>query len=803
MPDRFDPSADDIARDQARLIMERWTPFARMSRRLLADLLDRSVIVDLSGEATDSTSERPQWSEGADSVVDRLLGFVVVSGEVEFGPTTGARQKSARVGVYLRDDVHRAHNTPLRITASKDWRETHQQQRDRGVHIAPARVALLKASSVTPELAWSLQEKMLATDAVGSIKRLRGFCRPELILCDTNFRFRDHLEPLAHLLAGAIAHDLREPTAVVTFRADHKVDAVFMDPDPHDAERVIYYDDAHIPGADTSPKTKKASLKGKQTSAAREHTKFQRTTEKQLLHIDRPGKVDRAGKAKRTTLRGSAAKPSPQEIEHEKRRHVFVIDVDHSRQRSPGLAKDLNFDRIVYLTDRVPPAVPLHLRKQLDPLLFDGTDDAPYYCSFISSVLVAKDVQNRGRRHGAFEARRIRFARRREVEEPYKYLSRLDRDACVVPVDLAPLRKAWRTYQGRRRAKMFFDPKFDDGISAESISRWGRAVTNRRIGIALSGGGACAYRAGPLLASLKHHKVPVDVFAGLSGGALIGAFFCHSGFEGFATITDMGRIMQLTAPFAMLTTWPLEAVVDRLLGGTRVEDLEIRFAAVAVALPPDDPPMTQVVVTGTIGEAVRVSGTLPPVFAQTVKGGMRYTDGGAGTIVPAQVARDYGADIVLACNAIPGPAKSNPFPTWARPLLCAWQRNIDYFAWHSYFWRQASQRFLREADVAFEFEPESLSIFEAGNWMSSWKIVERAKQCTPQIEDVVNELRSKWQKLGDRLPAWLQMRIAAAQKRYARTAARKKRARARGATRMRRRKTKTRRTPKTRRGSKK
>lgn len=769
MPDRFDPGADDLARDQARLIMERWTPFARMSRRLLADLLDQSVIVDLSGDATDSTSERPRWSEGP---VDPLLGFVVVSGEVEAGPTSGAKRKSAGVGVHLRDDFHPGRGKAMTITASRASQQENQQHRNRGVHIAPARVALLKASSVTPELAWSLQERKLTTGEVGSIKRLHGQCRPELILCDTNFPRRDHLEPLAHLLAGAIAQDLREPTAVVTFGADHRAHAVFMDPDPDDEKGVIFYDDAHVPGAKPSPDRKKVSLPGEQTSAARGQTKFQRITKKQLLKVDRPGNV------KRATLRRSATKRSPEEILHEQRRHIFVIDVEHSRQRSPGLAKDLKFDRIVYLTDRIPRAVPLYLRKQLDPLLFDGTDDAPYYSSFIPSVLVAKDVRHRGRRHGVFEARGVRFARRREVEEPYKYLSRLDRDACVVPVDLAPLREAWRRHP---RSTMFLNREFDPGISAESISRWGRAVTNRRIGIALSGGGACAYRAGPLLASLERNNVPIDVFAGLSGGALIGAFFCHSGFKGFGTITDMGRLIQLTAPFAMLTTWPLESVVDYVLGGTRVEDLEIRFAAVAVALPPDDPPMTQVVVTGTIGEAVRVSGTLPPAFAQTVKGGMRYTDGGAGTIVPAQVARDYGADIVLACNAIPGPAMSNPLPVWARPLAHAWQRNIDYLAWHSYFWRQASQRFLREADVAFEFEPESLSMLEAGNWMSSWKIVEQAKQCTPQIEDVVNQLRWKWQKLGDRLPAWLQMRIAAA---------RKLRARARGATRKTRRKPK-------------
>jgi hypothetical protein len=71
-----------------------------------------------------------------------------------------------------------------------------------------------------------------------------------------------------------------------------------------------------------------------------------------------------------------------------------------------------------------------------------------------------------------------------------------------------------------------------------------------------------------------------------------------------------------------------------------------------------------------------------------------------------------------------------------------------------------SQRFLREADVAFEFKPEQLSLLEAGQWILASTILERARQETADIEQTVNELKAKWEILGDRY--WLRPKVKAA-----------------------------------------
>lgn len=639
MTDTQDPGKDELARDQARLLFDNWTPFARVSRRLLADLIERSVATLEPGEVTDLK---------------------------ETAATTARFETVASL--------------------------------------------LLKAGRTTPDLAWSVEAHRLnQTETQKTLrKKLRKLCRPELIWCDTDLGSRAHLEPMVHLLAYTIGYDLDETTVVVTLgpqsdgaASDRRAVRIWN----RDENRALAGDELDLP--EDGP----------------------------LEATDLYKLGEGWDRVKR--------RPS----------HIFVLDLSPSGKRPEALAEDLTFDRVVHLTDQIPDEVSPYLSTFLDKQLFDEGDGAPYYCSFIASVLVTRDGQSRSQRPRSFEARRVRSARRRKGRERYRSLTRIDRDACVVPVDLDALTELWHRWNEHPTGS-FFDSIPDDVISQGSVARWGRAVSNRRIGFALSGGGACAYRALPVLECLERAKVPIDVFAGLSGGALVGAYYCHGGFEGFRRAIALGPLIQLTVPLATVTTWPVELVTDSMLAGRRVEDLEVRLAAVAVALPPDDPPMSQVVVRGSLGEAVRVSGTLPPAFAKTVKGGIPFTDGGAGSVVPAQVARDFGADIVFACNAIPGPSRSNPFPWWARCAIAVTapftQRQIDYYAWYSYFWRQVSQRFLREADVAFEFQPEKLSMLEAGQWFLASTIVERARREADGIDKVVEELKRMWREFGDR-----------------------------------------------------
>jgi len=445
--------------------------------------------------------------------------------------------------------------------------------------------------------------------------------------------------------------------------------------------------------------------------------------------------------------------PEPRDVAatDRKRDRTFVGD-PRTPFRAPPNHK---FDRVVHLTRTMPSVLPTEIAPLLRPGLRLGEEST--FCSFIASVLTDYDPPAPGCLpgcSGAFEARPLPSG---AVDEP---AMRPYRDSCTLRVDRPRLEGAWRTWipNGHEQFPPFADVAVErKAVRQETNERWARAVTNRRVGFALSGGGASAYRAGPLLKRIDTAGIPIDVFAALSGGALVGAFCCGAEPDGFRRVTDLAPFFQLTLPGVMLWTWPYEAVVDALLGGTRVEDLERRFAAVAVSLPEASVPQVTVVVRGTLGEAARVSGALPPSFAPATKNWTRYTDGGAGTLVPARVARECGADVVLACNAIPGPSRGNPYSALpGAAWLLRWTpfvgRTVDSYTWHAFFNYQASKEFGRNAEAFVDFEPQSFPLFESTAFIAAPWIVACAEREGAKLDKAVETLRKKWDQLSPPLP---------------------------------------------------
>ncbi len=178
----------------------------------------------------------------------------------------------------------------------------------------------------------------------------------------------------------------------------------------------------------------------------------------------------------------------------------------------------------------------------------------------------------------------------------------------------------------------------------------------------------------------------------------------------------------------------------------------MRFVAVTTELVPSKPPCVAAVLKGMLGEAVQVSGTLPPGFAPTVKNGARFTDGGASAIVPSRVVRDYGADVVLSCNSIPGPAQSNPF---ARSLLgtllhdcTVVGRVLDVWAWYAFMWERASRTCAPETDVYVEFKPQRFPFLESVSFFRARAIVRSAERERHMLHEKVKALKKLWLELG-------------------------------------------------------
>lgn len=174
-----------------------------------------------------------------------------------------------------------------------------------------------------------------------------------------------------------------------------------------------------------------------------------------------------------------------------------------------------------------------------------------------------------------------------------------------------------------------------------------------RVGIALGGGGARGFAEIGVLRVLEQEKIPVDVVVGTSVGSLIGALYADSGrvldAEFLAVsvqeedLFDYKALALLSGGFVKGER--LERFLDTRLKSKVIEKMALPYAAVAVDL------RTGRTVTfdrGSIARAVHASCAIPGVFVPVQEDGTTYVDGGVTDPIPVDVAREKGADVVIA-----------------------------------------------------------------------------------------------------------------------------------------------------------
>ncbi len=446
---------------------------------------------------------------------------------------------------------------------------------------------------------------------------------------------------------------------------------------------------------------------------------------------------------------------------------LFFVSPE-SALTAPAAFAGERFHRVLYMTDRELAGIPYGLERLLQTSLHVSEGAAQSAGTVLSSFVPCRLLPPRtpvagcswlasvGRAlpwHGAGKFRSLPLDATSPGASP-SVRSRLRTDECRLSFDLEQLTREWQRWlRGSIGASSFpahvFADDSGDGTSAcrETAYRWARAVTNRSVGVALSGGGACAYRVLPLIEMLRRRGVPIDYFAGVSGGALIGAYYCAEGLAGLRHARQRGPAFFLASLAAGLWSGVMELLVDRDLRDTRVEDLEVVFLPVTTAL--GDPPAASVVVAGTLGEAVRASGSALFSFGPTRKGAVRYADGATATMIPAKVLSDYGADLVLACNCVPGPRYGNPFGghmlgriAYATPIV---GRIIDTWVASSYLLTTASRMAGTDAQVYWEPSPTQDPLLEAPHFECANEIVAQSLETDgAAMREVTERMHRLW-----------------------------------------------------------
>jgi NTE family protein len=176
----------------------------------------------------------------------------------------------------------------------------------------------------------------------------------------------------------------------------------------------------------------------------------------------------------------------------------------------------------------------------------------------------------------------------------------------------------------------------------------------RKLGVALSGGGARGAAHTGVLRVLTQAGIRIHCIAGTSSGAIVGAFHA-AGVPPerqlrFAQRLRWRSLRMIGIPkMGLFHTGELEKFLIETLGDIRFDELEIPLGVVAT-----DFRTAQSVIfrEGRVAPAVAASAAIPIVFSPVMLGDMVLVDGGLSDNLPSGLARTMGADVVLGVSVL-------------------------------------------------------------------------------------------------------------------------------------------------------
>ena len=200
------------------------------------------------------------------------------------------------------------------------------------------------------------------------------------------------------------------------------------------------------------------------------------------------------------------------------------------------------------------------------------------------------------------------------------------------------------------------------GLSAAQSAKGSRADAPR-IALVLGSGSARGFAHIGVIKALEAAKIKPDLIVGTSAGALIGAFYA-AGFSGSQMedlalkVKDIDIVdMSTGTKRGMVMGDTLQTFVNRATRDRPIELLGIPFIAVATRLRTGEIATFR---SGDLGLAVRASCSVPGVFIPPKINDVDFVDGGLVSPVPVRVARDAGADFVIAVDVSSGPLNASP-----------------------------------------------------------------------------------------------------------------------------------------------
>ncbi len=192
--------------------------------------------------------------------------------------------------------------------------------------------------------------------------------------------------------------------------------------------------------------------------------------------------------------------------------------------------------------------------------------------------------------------------------------------------------------------------------------RLAREVEGKRIGLALSCGGAKGLAHVGVIQTLEELGIRPEVIAGSSMGAYVATLWA----KGYDAAAMERMALEHSGVFGALSLmdpcpWPIRGLLRgkriekglrERLGGVTFKELE---TPVLVSGTHMDSLEANWFDSGDVASAVRASCSLPGIFTPAKRDGERYVDGGIAVPLPVEKLKEMGMDVVIASNVLVPP----------------------------------------------------------------------------------------------------------------------------------------------------
>lgn len=176
------------------------------------------------------------------------------------------------------------------------------------------------------------------------------------------------------------------------------------------------------------------------------------------------------------------------------------------------------------------------------------------------------------------------------------------------------------------------------------------------LGLALGGGGALGAAHAGVLEVLHERGIRPTIVVGTSAGSIAGGAYANGRdpYELSALVTraswgDFGTF-SMTPGLGLLDTEGLRATVEQIGADVLIEDLPVRFAAIATDPASDKPVLID---KGSLVDAVSASIAVPGLFRPKRIEGRMLVDGGVVQNLPLEAAFEMGATHVIGVRLAP------------------------------------------------------------------------------------------------------------------------------------------------------